>query len=105
MTVTSVALGAAGTYRTSSERALVGVRGALINPARRGRQTPSPDAGIREGQDSRDSLTLLRASNPPEGTLDRASADCPTALAGALPRVCGRGCGSGCGLLRVCACW
>ena len=52
MTVTSAALGAAGTYRTSSERALVGVRGALINPARRGRQTPSPDAGIREGQDS-----------------------------------------------------
>lgn len=37
-----------------------------------------------------------------EGTLDRASTDCPTALAGALPRVCGWGCGSGCGLLRVC---
>lgn len=46
MTVTSVALGAAGTYRTSSERALVGVRGALINPARRGRQTPGPNERV-----------------------------------------------------------
>lgn len=61
MTVASVALGAAGAYRSSSERALVGGRGALINPARRGRQTPGESGYLR--------IAHLRASNPPRGDL------------------------------------